>query len=157
VRYARSLVATARGLTRRRGRARRSDLNRAVSTAYYALFAAIAFRLTTSLCGTRAAGREASWDGVYRSIGHDALQSMLARHAVGHPVSDRARALSAAFARMKQQRNLADYDPAFRVTRARAEQLVADCEEALHLVEQISAQDWLALAVALLVKTKDRQ
>jgi hypothetical protein len=67
-------------LPKGRGQPRSSDLDRAFSTAYYAVFHAFAYRLVESLLGkppNADIGLD-RWISVYRSIGHKELADVLA-------------------------------------------------------------------------------
>lgn len=52
------------------GKPRQSDLKRALSTAYYALFHTLARECADRLIGTHSPQRSAAWKQVYRALDH---------------------------------------------------------------------------------------
>lgn len=108
------------------GPPRQVDLRRAISSAYYALFHAIATAAADEFVGKthRSSPRYAL---VYRSIGHDRLRQLCKdfirpklpeKYAGYEPKSgfgDELIAFATALVDLQERSHLADYDPLFRV------------------------------------------
>lgn len=104
------------------------------------------------MCGRRTGDRVATWDQVYRSIDHLGLQRALL--AQTHAPSWAT--LGKTFATLQDLRHSADYDPGFVSTKDDVLDAIAEADRALKQVADLSDDAWLALAVRLLVKTRER-
>lgn len=128
-------IATARRLAEPvgRGRPRETDLRRAISTAYYALFHCLAACCANTLIGGPGSNRDMrAWNRMYRSLEHG-IARQRCRHSdiTTFPVSIQNFAIE--FVDMQDRRHAADYayDAEFRksdVIRdiARIENVIAD-------------------------------
>lgn len=128
-------VATARRLAEPAGpgRPRETDLRRAISTAYYALFHCLAACCANTLIGGPGSNRDMrAWNRMYRSLEHGtARQRCQHRDITAFPVSIQNFAIE--FVDMQDRRHAADYahDAEFRksdVIRdiARIESIITD-------------------------------
>lgn len=98
------------------------QLRRALSTAYYALFHALARNCADMLIGTTKKSRsDAAWLEVYRSLGHGTAKSACEDGRINKFPSD-IHDFAVVFAELQSIRHAADYDPSarFRKTAVRA-------------------------------------
>ena len=108
------LLDIAADLVRREtGRPRQASLKRAVSTAYYALFHALAHECVSQTVGWRFRSPD-YWDAVtpiYRAVDHGAARTLFKRIANDAKASADLRTLAQAFIDLQAVRIQADYDP----------------------------------------------
>ena len=137
------------------GRPRDVFMRRAVSTAYYALFHALARLCADELVG-RTHTKPTAYARVYRALDHGA-----ARRAFRSPEASSLGAgvshIGLAFVELQQERHRADYDPSpfghmFDETRA----AVAKAREAIALLSALEPDVRRALATLILFKARDR-
>lgn len=136
------------------GRPRQADLRRAVSTAYYALFHAMARNVADVMVGTVKAKRsEAAWAQAYRGLQHGDARSAC-EAARNLPFPQAIKDCADAFAELQLERYGADYDPLYRVTRAYSLSLVQKAEDAIRKLRAAAAKDRRAFAVHVLVRRR---
>ena len=71
-----------------RGRPRQTELRRAVSAAYYALFHTLANSCATTLVGSTRANRDqTAWRQTYRSLEHGHAQRQCDNRSLAHKVA----------------------------------------------------------------------
>ena len=144
------MITTARKLANASPRRpRQADLKRAVSTAYYALFQAIAKDAADMIAGVGQNRPEKAWVQTYRSLQHSA-----ARLACGS-VRDRGFpqpliTTADTFVKLQVLRHSSDYDPEYRVTRLEVLQVIDLAENAIRFIKSCPRRDRLAFAVLLL-------
>lgn len=150
----RELLGTARRLARAGpGKPRQSDLKRAISSAYYALFHALAKECADRLVGTGRARPDKAWRHAYRALNHgDVKNACRQLRTFGFPpeliqVGD-------IFQGLMLQRHNADYDPTHRVTRADALAVISLAEEGMAKLGSAAVRDRVALAIQLLLKQR---
>ncbi len=144
------LLTTARRLARASaGKPRQADLRRSVSTAYYALFHALARDAADLLVGTDAARPE--WVRVYRALDHGQARTAcrIVRSGDGTLAP-----VAATFLALQDARHDADYDPVVRLDRSGALRLCDRAAEALADLRQASRPDRRTFAVALLFRER---
>jgi len=149
------LVGTARRLasTGSKGKPRQSDLRRAISTAYYALFHALAKDGADLFVGAISSRSASAWSQVYRALDHGfAKQACLRVPNLDFqtPLVDCAEA----FVTLQQQRHAADYDPLARFTRAYANLMVDEAERAIRNLRSADRADRRVLAVQIRMKAR---
>lgn len=157
--YSKALIKTARKLAKTGKKPQLTDLRRAVSTAYYAVFSAACASVTIALCGPRSGRRanEKVWDAVYRSIGHEQLIGALLKGAKqSQSFGPSLAKFAPRAAKLKELRHKSDYDPAYRLTRQDALSHIDEAESALADLGMASAEEQHSFAISLLVKTNDR-
>ena len=108
------LLQTALRLARGRGRRpRQSDLRRALSTAYYACFHALARECADRLIGGPGAQRsDRAWQQVYRALNHGHIKNVCAPQKLqelGFP--DEIREFAEKLVELQKKRHEADYNP----------------------------------------------
>lgn len=147
LRLAALLAADAAGSPRWVGR------NRAISTAYYALFHALA-----ELCARELVGAWAPWQPfrhVYRSLDHgharNVLKTLSSDGAFGHD----AGRLAEVFLDLQARRHRADYDPGFRVSAGEMANILASAELAIHLAFALPPDERRLIAARLIGRARN--
>jgi uncharacterized protein (UPF0332 family) len=149
------LITTARKLAQASAKKpKQSDLKRAVSTAYYALFHALAQDNADLLVGKAGPNRpKKAWNQVYRALSHAAAKTACDQlRALNFPAE--IVACGDAFIARQQARHDADYDPDHRITRADALSSVDLAEEAIGGLRACGRKDRLAFAVHVLFRKR---
>ena len=147
-----SLLKTAEKLlSTKPGAPRQSDLRRAASTAYYALFHHLARTCAQALVGSESA-REDAWRQVYRALGHNGLRDKNAIQQMGKRMQDFAEIWTT----MQQKRNDADYDPWEHLFKSDVADDIASVRQAIADFESASPKEKRALAVLALGLAKTR-
>lgn len=153
------LIAAARHLlSAGRGAARDAHLRRAVSTAYYAAFHALAGACAEAVVGPpgKGVGPEAR-DQVYRALDHGpAKEACIAASAKDAPFAVGVREFAGVFAKLQLERHAADYDPGRRLTPTEAAKLVEEAEAAIRALRAAPARDRRELAVRVLFRRRAR-
>jgi uncharacterized protein (UPF0332 family) len=148
------LIETARMLaTAGPGRPKQSNLKRAISTAYYALFHAFAHDAADLLVGGGVSRKRSSWRQVYRALEHGTAKSACAE-AKHPPFAQRIVSCASAFVTLQQARHSADYDPGHRLTLADAKSRITLAEQAVQDLLLCSKPDRRDFAVHLLFKKR---
>ena len=126
---------------RGRGRPNQDELRRAISTAYYALFGALASAAADLFVGSSpSARRNPAWVHTYRSLQHGYAKNQCARILAGQnsqppqsiPILDqRILAFAEAFMTLQESRLDADYNPSETYYRSLVQILIGSAEQAL--------------------------
>ena len=107
-------IATARDLAgvNSRGRPRETNLRRAVSTTYYALFHCLAACCADMVVGGPGSNRSRpAWRQVYRALQHGAARQRCQRQNMIAKFPDEIQDFAKLFVDMQKKRHGADYDP----------------------------------------------
>ena len=148
------MIVTARKLANASPRRpRQADLKRAISTAYYALFHAMAKDAADMLVGVGPSRPDKAWTHAYRSLQHgDAKNACEGVRKLGFP----AAIINCAdvFVKLQQNRHDADYDPDCRVLRADAMAAIELAEYVIIGLRDAPKKDRKAFAVHLLLKRR---
>lgn len=140
------LLDIARGLSSSHyRRPRQSDLRRAISTIYYALFHVACKNCADSFVGRRGPGNKA-WRQVYRSIHHGNAKERYSRKDTNlfpQPIINFANE----FIQLQAKRHEADYDPQAKFTRSEVLNYLSTAEVAIDEFYTIDVQDRKAFAV----------
>ena len=139
------------GLGIRRGRPRQSELRRAVSTAYYALFHTMAACCADSLIGTSPAVRRGpAWERAYRALNHgfakDQFRNTEQMSQFSRPLLD----FALQFVFMQSERENADYNPNTEFSRFQVLQSIVESRqkiEAFNAVESLERRAFAAHAL----------
>ena len=130
LRIARHLAAGSIGSGR--GRPRQTDLCRAVSAAYYAMFHALAQCCADLLAGGSPSHRNPeAWRQTYRALEHGLACSQCSNQAAMRRFPPEIRKFAEVFVVMQRQRHHADYDPGITFSRDRVRQFIYQVEEAI--------------------------
>ena len=144
------LLGTARRLAKASPKKpRQCDLKRSISTAYYALFHAIAKSNADLAMGVGADRPTKAWAQTYRALDHNkAKKACISLRGLGFPVE--LIDCGEAFVSLQQARHDADYDPLFRTSRQEALACVDTAEDAMDKLKAASRRDRLAFCAVLL-------
>jgi uncharacterized protein (UPF0332 family) len=139
------------------GRPRQVNLRRAVSTAYYALFHALANCCADMLAGsTRANRSQRAWRQTYRALEHGHAKNQCVNQSVMSRFPLQIRGFGEAFIEMQALRHTADYDPDPDDQFARAEviEYIEESEQAIQRFESVPANDRRAFAIYVLLRLR---
>ena len=149
-------IATARDLAQAstRGRPRQTNLRRAVSTTYYALFHAIAACCADTLVGGPNSNRsEGAWLQVYRALEHGYARRRCAHRDI-EKFPDEVQDFANQFVQMQQERHRADYSPAGTFYKDWVLQKIAEAEYQLGRFSRVPLRDRRAFAVHVLMPVR---
>jgi uncharacterized protein (UPF0332 family) len=148
------VITTARKLANASpGKPRQADLRRAISTAYYAIFHAMAKDVADILLGVGSDRPDKAWSQTYRSLQHgDARIACETAHKLGF--SSNLVSCAVAFVDLQKLRHDADYDPDIRFNRAEALDAIERTDKAIRDLKSSSKKDRRAFAVLLLLKRR---
>ncbi len=135
------------------GKPRQAELRRAVSTAYYALFHALANDAADLLVGTGKSRATRAWQQTYRALDHGFAKTACSQaRALGfqEPIVTCARN----FIDLQQRRHSADYDPQHRLSRSDALAAIALAETAITALQTTPRPDRRAFAIQLLLRRR---
>ena len=151
------LLDTASDLVRREtGRPRQASLKRAVSSAYYGLFHALAHECVSQTVGWRFRSPD-FWSAVtpiYRALDHGTARTIFKRLASDARTSSDLRSMAQAFVDLQAERIRADYDPKPAFNRADAIQSVDRAKRAVALLRALSDDARRLLVVQLISKQR---
>ena len=152
IRIARALASGA--LSSGRGRPRQSELRRAVSMAYYAMFHALARQSADMLVGaTRRNRSQQAWRQAYRSLEHGLAAAQCRRPIIRRfPVE--IQEFGERFVDLQRMRHDADYDPDASYTRLDALRLIDVADSAIWDFERADAVDKRAFAVYVMFRSR---
>ena len=138
-----------------RGRPRQTDLQRAVSDTYYAMFHTLATCGANTLVGTRsAARRQPEWCQIYRALEHGFARQQCSNQRALARFPPAIRRFGSHFAESQQLRHLADYDPDSSFTRREVLQFINETEEIIQAFDRAPADRRRAFAVHVLFRTR---
>ncbi len=153
VRIARQLASGAVGGNR--GRPRQTELRRAVSAAYYALFHTLALSSANALAGSSGASRnQPAWRQTYRALEHGHARNQCLNRPAMSVFSVEIQDFGLLFVRMQSQRHSADYDPYARFSRANVMHLIDATGEAISRFENAAAADRRSFAIHVLLRLR---
>lgn len=147
------LLEIAEELARREpaGRPKQASLRRAISTAYYALFHALAH-----MCANELVGKTKPWDvfaPIYRTLDHGRAKDAFKRIAGQHGA--RVAAIGQTFILLQERRHTADYDPLpFPFGRAETLDLIEQVRQAVTQIESMTDDERLVVATQLIARTR---
>jgi uncharacterized protein (UPF0332 family) len=151
------LVATAKRLIGVSGkkRPRQSDLKRAVSTAYYALFHALCRNCADSFVGGAGADRSTpAWRQAYRAVDHGAAKNQFKNAHVMSRFPQAIEDFGNLFVDLQTERHKADYDPNHRCNRSDVNSSIAAAETVIKGLAATTIKDRRALAAWVLLKDR---
>ena len=129
VRIARDLAGS--GPNAQRGRPRQTDLCRAVSTAYYALFHTLARSCADSIAGGRRARNRPAWTKAYRALEHRLAKIQCNNVSSMRDFPLEIRVFAGAFVRMQGERHVADYNPEAKFSREKVLTLIDEVQSVI--------------------------
>jgi hypothetical protein len=133
------------------GRPRQASLRRAISTAYYALFHALAY-----LCANQLVGWSKQWEVVtpiYRTLDHgrakDAFKRISGQHGPDVAI------IGQTFILLQERRHTADYDPSpFPFGRSETLDLIEQARQAMARISLLTDDERLFVATQLIARTR---
>lgn len=149
-------VATARRLARTgRRKPRISDLRRAVSSDYYALFHTICRNCADTLIGGQGADRSTpAWSQVYRAVEHGQTKAQCSNLTVMSRFPDDIQNFANAFVSAQIERHKADYDPLFRPRRSTVLDAIDTHDQVIRSFRRASLKDRRAFAAWVLFRSR---
>ena len=123
-------------------------LRRAVSTAYYAMFHALATSNADLIVGSRTPANQSDWTATYRSLRHYRAEDPL--HGWPHLFGPQVRHFGIAIAEIKKQREHADYNPNANFIQAQVLAWIDRAELAITSFNAASPQERAMVAIATL-------
>ncbi len=128
-----------------------ADLRRAISTAYYAVFHALARVSANSLVGDDKLTRpNKAWVEVYRGLAHGSCKDACGKaKSIGFPAE--IEGFSDNFIQLQVARKRVDYDPTCRPTAEEARQWVAIAEVSTNKLRSADRKDKIAFATWVLI------
>lgn len=148
-------IQTARDLVEsaRQGRPRETNLRRASSAAYYAMFHCLAESCANTLAGaTRASRSQQAWRQAYRALSHSTIRRRRNRREFGLFPSE-MQDFADLFISMQAKRHKADYDPDpdIQFTKSGALNDIRKAEEVIIQFGRTERNDRRAFAIYLLL------
>ena len=147
------LIITARQLAQlHERRPRQSDLRRAISSAYYALFHGLAEASADRLIGATPTARQSTaWCRVYRDLNHNEAKKACRRTGqIG--VSIDLMVYASSLLALQELRHQADYDPIVRYKHSFVVDRVNEAEQALSAILRVPKPellDFITLALGM--------
>ena len=151
VRIARDLAGV--GQSAQRGRPRQTDLCRAVSTAYYALFHRLARCCADSIAGSRGRGQPA-WTKAYRALEHGLAKTQCNNGSLISDFPLEIQVFAGSFVRMQDQRHQADYNPEAKFSRFQVMKFIDETEKAIVGLDAADGAQRRAFAVHVLFRQR---
>jgi hypothetical protein len=150
-----SLLATAKALaTLQPRRPRQSDLKRAASTTYYAIFHALAQICANELIGNASAREEGdAWIRVYRALDHGTARNAC-RNAIPAGFPKAVRDFADAFVDLQLKRFEADYDPRQKLSKSWVLNDIEHCRKTIDGLRNAPRKFRRALASIVLFKSR---
>ena len=131
--------------------ATQTELRRAISCTYYAMFHTLMMSNANTLIGASPADQQRwAWQQTYRAADHRPTRNKLSSTSLGNNFSITMRRFGVVFADVQRERHAADYDPhrAFSVTNVI--ELIADVEAAINTFNQTTDDIRRDLAIHIL-------
>lgn len=126
---------------------RQSDLRRASSTTYYALFHAMCRNCADAFIGTNGADRsKPAWTQAYRSVQHGYAKGQCDNQSVLKKFPKAVEDFANAFFTAQVKRESADYDPDLRLTRSEVTADIDTAEAAIKGLRILPMKDKRAFA-----------
>lgn len=148
------LIATAVRLSKVGSkRPKQADLKRSVSTAYYALFHALAKNAADTIVGVGKMRSDGAWTQVYRALDHGFAKNACKEiRNLGFPSEIISCAYT--FVQLQEARHRADYDPNERITRGDAQASIRNAAKAILDLSKADRSTRRAFAVQLVIKKR---
>ena len=138
-----------------RGRPRQTDLCRAVSSAYYAMFHTLARCGADLLAGaTRSAQRQPAWAQTYRALEHGHALNQCRNRAVVDRFPPAIQEFAGHFVETQRNRHRADYAPLTSFSRSWVGMLIDQTERIIGQFNATPAADRRAFAIYVLFRLR---
>lgn len=156
----RDFVGTARRLaeSKDKGAPRQSDLRRAQSTVYYALFHALCGMCADTMIGTTGAQRSTpAWLQAYRAVDHSRAKRLFSGDEKPRVLTKFPNSLqdfANGFVKLQLRRHDADYDPSEKFIRDAVLSDIETTEALLETLKKVSLKDKRAFCAWVLFKVR---
>ncbi len=130
------------------GQPSQEALRRAVSTAYYAMFHALATSNADLIVGARTPDNESDWIATYRALQHYRAEKPL--HGWPHLFSLPLQNFAIVIGGIKRRRENADYNPAANFAQNQVIDWIDNAERAINDFNAASSQERAMVAIATL-------
>ncbi|MCY4184321.1 MAG: hypothetical protein OXD45_03260 [Rhodobacteraceae bacterium] len=142
------LIAIARELVNR-DHPRQAYLNRAMSTAYYAMFHALCRNCADTLVGPEGTPDRSShaWNQAYRAVEHGYAKNQCKRKPVMDRFPETIRNFAVYFVTLQELRHEADYDPAISFQPDEVLNAIVDAEVMIDKLNNSTKRDRQAFSV----------
>ena len=138
-----------------RGRPRQTDLCRAVSSAYYAMFHTLARCGADLLAGaTRPARSQPAWAQTYRALEHGHALNQCRNRAVVDRFPSAIRDFARHFVETQRYRHHADYTPTTNFVRSWVMALIEQTEQIINRFNNVPVRDRRAFAIYVLFRLR---
>lgn len=147
-------IATARDLAgvNRQGRPRQTNLRRAVSTAYYALFHCLAACCADLLVGGPRSDRSRpAWNQAYRALEHGLARNRCSNRDSMARFPPEVQDFAKQFVYLPTRRHRADYDPDATFLKSVVVEIINDAEPVIRRFAVVPVKDRRAFAVYVLL------
>ena len=151
------LIATARRMLGQSGkrRPRQSDLKRAMSTAYYAIFHQLCWTLADTFIGGQNAQRSnPAWKQTYRSLDHSDAKKKCQKTDIMSRFPQAIQDFANAFVDLQVVRHAADYDPLHRLVRSEVKAKIDRAEQVIKAFRKETIKDRRAFAAWVTLKNR---
>ena len=134
-----------------RGRPKQTELSRAVSCAYYAMFHSLASCCGDTLIGATSRNRpNRAWRQAYRALDHNRAKSRCSNLGMMNLFPSAIQNFGEHFIEMQRQRHLADYDPLTEFRRSQVQQLIEETAGRIREFNAVDTSDRLAFSAYIL-------
>lgn len=138
-----------------RGKPSQSNLRRAVSTAYYAMFHCLAKSCADDFVGGYGSTRSKhAWRQVYRALEHGVSKKACIKTDIISKFPDEIIDFAAGYVSMQSKRHDADYDPNTKMYKADVLNDVTIVETLITKFQRVSKKDRRAFAAHILFKPR---
>ena len=139
----------------RRGRPRQTELRRALSAAYHAMFHTLASFCANQLAGsTPVRRRSPAWVQAYRALEHGRARDRLMNSSGMSQFPDEYRDFGQQFVNMQDVRHSADYDPTARFLRLHVNQVIEETSRKMDLFNTVPNAEKRAFALYVLLRSR---
>ena len=134
-----------------RGRPRQTELSRAVSCSYYAMFHTLAACCADMMMGaTRGSRSNQAWRQTYRALEHGRSKQQCSNMQIMQHFPSAVQRFGEHFIEMQRQRHLADYDPLAEFRRSQVKQLIEETAGRIREFNAVDTSDRLAFSAYVL-------
>ena len=135
--------------------AAQTELRRAVSCAYYAMFHTLMVSNADTLIGASPADRQRwAWQQTYRAADHRPTRNKLRHASLGSRFPAAVHRFGVVFADLQRERHAADYDPQKVFSITNVIELIADAEDAINDFTQVPDDIRRDLAIHVLTTVR---
>lgn len=134
---------------------RQTNLRRAVSTAYYAMFHCLARCCADTLIGSRSADRSRpAWRQVYRALEHGFAKNSCKNQTIMKKFPKDIEDFANTFVSLQRKRHSADYDPFSQFTKLEVKSDISATRDTIERFQSTPIKDRRAFAAFVLFKSR---